>query len=258
MISQIMFYLRNIGLKGLLYAIKGKVMPSEEVYFRLNRQDCKHPFRLRIPSSDPSTYKQIFINQEYDFLVENQPKVIIDAGANIGLASIYFANKYPDAKIIAIEPEQSNFELLKENTAAYPHVVPVQAALWHKNEEINLIDPGLGKWGFMTEVKYPSKKLQGNTCHTVMGLTIDEIMKQYGLNKIGILKIDIEGAEKEVFSNTSSWLERVDVIIIELHERMKAGCNRSFYCGSNGFDNEWYQGENIYLSRRNCIIRCSK
>ena len=64
-----------------------------------------------------------------------------------GFASIYFANKYPGAKIIAIEPEQSNFELLKDNIAPYPNIIPIQAALWHKNEEINLIDPGLGKSG---------------------------------------------------------------------------------------------------------------
>jgi len=249
-------YLRTVGFSGLLYAIKGKVMKST-VFFKLNRQDCTHPFRLRIPSSDVPTYKQVFINQEYNFLVETQPKTIVDAGANIGLASIYFANKYPGAKIIAIEPEQSNFELLKDNIAPYLNIIPVQAALWHKNEEINLIDPGLGKWGFMTEMKDSSENLPGDSFHTVAAMTIDKIMKDYNLEKIDILKIDIEGAEREVFSNTSSWIEKVDSIIIELHERMKAGCNRSFYCGSNGFDNEWTHGENVYLSRKNCLTRRS-
>ena len=66
---------------------------------------------------------------------------------------------------------------------------------------------------------------------------------------IDILKIDIEGAEKEVFSDTSAWIEKVDSIIIELHERMKPGCISSFYAGSRGFNKEWRQGENIYLSR---------
>jgi hypothetical protein len=41
-------------------------------------------------------------------------------------------------------PEQSNFELLKENIAPYPNVIPVQAALWHKNEEINLVTQDWG------------------------------------------------------------------------------------------------------------------
>jgi hypothetical protein len=88
-------------------------------------------------------------------------------------------------------------------------------------------------------------------------MTIDKIMKNYSLSKIDILKVDIEGAEKEVFSDTLSWIEKVDSIIIELHERMKKGCNRTFYYGTNGFDNEWKQGENIYLAKGNCLIRRS-
>jgi FkbM family methyltransferase len=247
---------RALGFSGLRCAIKAKVTHST-VYFQLKRQDCKYPFHLRIPSSDVPTYQQVFINQEYDFLVAAQPKVIVDAGANIGLVSIYFANKYPDAKIIAIEPEQSNFELLKENVSPYHHIIPIQAALWNKNEEINLIDPGFGKWGFMTETKHPPENLPGTTCHTVMAMTIDKLMKDYSLTKIDILKVDIEGAEREVFSDTSSWIEKIDSIIIELHERFKAGCNLSFYCGSNGFDNQWAQGENVYLSRGNYLTRRS-
>jgi len=253
--GSVRMYLSTVGFSGLLCAIKAKVTKST-ILFKLKRLDCAYPFQLRIPSSDVLTYGQVFIDQEYDCVVATQPKTIVDAGANIGLAAIYFANKYPGAKIIAIEPEQSNFKLLKENVAPYPNIIPLQAALWNKNEEINLLDPGLGKWGFMTEMKDSSEKnMPGNICHMVAGMTIDTIMKNYNLEKIDILKIDIEGAEREVFSNTSSWIDKVDSIIIELHERMKAGCNRSFYCGSNGFDNEWEQGENVFLSRRNFLTR---
>jgi len=85
--------------------------------------------------------------------------------------------------------------------------------------------------------------------HSVKALTVNDLLDNYGLERIDILKIDIEGAEKEVFSNSSSWLGKVDAIIIELHEHTKAGASRSFYCGSNGFAREWMQGENVYLSR---------
>lgn len=248
------FNFNTLGFSGFLYAIKAKVTNSTAL-FKADRQDCKYPFQLRIPSSDVPTYKDVFIDQEYDFLVETQPKVIVDAGANIGLTSIYFANKYPGAKIIAIEPEQSNFKILEENIAPYPNIILIQAALWHKNEEINLIDPGLGKWGFMTEMKDSSEDLSGNFCHTVTAMTIDKIMKDYNLERINILKIDIEGAEREVFSDTSSWIGKVDSIIIELHERMKAGCDRSFYSGSKGFDNTWKKGYSVFLSRGNYIAR---
>jgi FkbM family methyltransferase len=250
-------YLKNFGVRGgvrgLLSALRGKGTHSTHLFEWLG-PECRHPIRLRVPSSDVWAFEQVFVNGEYDFSVKEPPKVIVDAGANIGLASILFTNRYPLAKIFAIEPEQSNFELLKANVAPYPNVVPIQAALWHRNEEISLVDPGLGKWGFMTDAKDSSEGL-GDTCHQVEAMTVDKIMADYGLSEINILKIDIEGAEREVFSDTSAWIGKVDAVIIELHEDMKVGCNRSFYCGSTGFDQEWLQGENVYLSRGNYLTR---
>jgi FkbM family methyltransferase len=249
-------YLDTVGLGGLLNAIANKATRSSSL-FEVKRSDCKYPFSLRLLSSDVPTCWQVFINEEYDFQTEIQPEVIVDAGANIGLASIYFANKYPQARIVAIEPELSNFALLKQNVAPYPQITPVQAALWHRNEEIELVDPGLGKWGFMTEEKGSPGAPPANACHAVTAMTVDNVMRAYNLPKIDIFKIDIEGAEREVFSDTSSWIDKVNSMIVELHDRMKAGCTRSFYCGSNGFDTEWQQGENVYLSRRHYLTRCS-
>ena len=60
---------------------------------------------------------------------------------------------------------------------------------------------------------------------------------------------DLSGADLQ-----QTWIDSVDSIIVELHERMKPGCNRSFYVGSNGFDHEWSQGENVYLSRNSFPI----
>lgn len=256
MIRRILYYYSRFGAPGVICAIKKKLGSSNDL-LRIEREEIKAPFFLRLLTSDLPTFDQVFTDNEYDCDTANPPKVIVDAGANIGLAAIYFTNKYPDAKIIALEPEQSNFELLKENVSPYSNVIPVHAALWHKNEEINLIDPGLGKWGFMTETKNAAEGLVGSTRHSVQAMTIDKIIQDFSLEKIDILKIDIEGAEKEVFSDTSSWIERIDSIIVELHERMKAGCNRSFYNGSNGFVDEWKQGENVYLSRGNCLTRRS-
>ncbi len=254
MLRKIRMYLTVGGLPGILAAAKAGATQSV-MKLSLKRRDLKHPIQLRIPSSDVPTYRQVFIDREYAFHAEKTPEVIVDAGANIGLASVYFANKYPDAKIIAIEPEQSNFDLLKENTSPYPNIIPIQAALWNTNGEINLVDPGFGKWGFMTDEKTSSKESPDNLCHSVKALTVDKIIADYGLKRVNILKMDIEGAEKEVFSDTSAWIDSVDSIIVELHERMKPGCNRSFYLGSSGFDHEWDQGENVYLSRDSFPIK---
>lgn len=256
MSAGIKYYYSRFGIDGVISYLKANLSNSN-ILVKVNRQDIEFPFYLRYKTSDISTFDQVFINQEYDFITDLPPRVIVDAGANIGLASIFFTNRFPESKIIAIEPEASNFELLKKNVAPYSNIIPLNAALWDKNEDINLVDPGLGKWGFITEEKDVQEESYGNLCHVVSGMTVDRIMENYGLTKIDILKIDIEGAEREVFKDSSSWIEKVDAIIIELHERMKSGCNRSFYNGSNGFDREWKHGENIYLSRGECLTKRS-
>jgi FkbM family methyltransferase len=250
-------YVSILGLRGLLAVIKAKVS-GRPTTFCVDRLDSRYPFTLRIPSSDVRTYEQIFIRQDYYFEVRRDPQVIIDAGANIGLASIYFANRFPGAKIIAIEPEKGNFDLLKKNSAPYSNIIPIWGALWDKNRNIDLIDPGLGQWGYRTQQGNPAGRNSNKPLYTVRGMTVDSLMQEYGIDRVDIFKIDIEGAEREVFNNAGSWINNVDSVIIELHERIKKGCNRSFYCATNGFDDEWLQGENVYLARNEgCLVRKS-
>jgi tRNA G46 methylase TrmB len=112
MIRVIQSYRRVVGVHGLVSAIKGKITKTPTL-LKIDRPDIKFPFYLRVPSSDVETFEQIFIRQDYNFDVKKSPKTIVDAGANIGLASLYFASKFPNSNIVAIEPEESNFELLK-------------------------------------------------------------------------------------------------------------------------------------------------
>src|SRR5262245_33873931 len=106
MIDTIKYYRRVVGVRGLVFAIKGKVTKTPTL-LKIDRPDIKFPFYLRVPSSDVPTFEQIFIRQDYDFDVKRPPKTIVDAGTNIGLASLYFSNKFPNTNIIAIEPEES-------------------------------------------------------------------------------------------------------------------------------------------------------
>ena len=250
-------YGRVAGVRGLVSAAKGKIA-RRPTLLKMERPGIRFPFFLRLPSTDVPAFEQIFIKQEYDFAVSRAPRIIVDAGANIGLASIYFSNKFPDTKIIAIEPEQSNFELLERNAAPYDNITPVRGALWHENTSVNLVDPALGKWAFRTQARDSDEESFGEIVHEVQGMTVDTVMREHDIDHIDVLKIDIEGAEREVFRDPSSWIEKVDALIVELHERLKLGCNRSFYNGTNGFDDEWVQGENVYLTRSGgCVARRS-
>jgi FkbM family methyltransferase len=247
---------RHLGFRGLVAEIKG-LAAGKTTLLRLRHPDLAFPFVIRVPSSDVRTYEQVFVEREFDFDVGKPPETIVDAGANIGLTSIYLAGRFPRAKIIAIEPEESNLAILRRNIAPYDNIVSLAGALWHRDSMISLVDPGLGKWGFMTRSSDGPGDVPGEVIQEVRGMTVGTIMEEQGLDRIDILKVDIEGAEREVFQNPSGWIGKVGALIVELHERMKPGCNRSFYLGTGGFDNEWIQGENLYLSRNSGCLRRS-
>jgi len=205
------------------------------------------PLRLRLRTSDTSTFKQVFLDQEYAIELPCSPVNIIDAGANIGLTSIFFSARYPEARILAIEPEQSNFALLERNTRPYPNVIPLRAALWKEDTTIDLVDPGLGHWAFQTHDR--GRDGEARPHDAVPGVTVTTLMKDHAMDTMDILKMDIEGSEKEVFEEPGAWVDKVGVLMVELHDRFRPGCSESFYSATKGFGREWVQGGSVILAR---------
>jgi FkbM family methyltransferase len=217
---------------------------------KIVKSGYKFPIYVRNGTTDVLVYKSIIEDVEYDFLVEKEPEVIIDAGANIGLASVFFANKYPNAKIIAIEPEESNFGMLEKNATQYSNIYTVKAALWNSICELDLFG-GYGDWGFRLGMdKKESRMKKQNLTKTV---TIEKIIKDFDIDKIDILKIDIEGSEREVFNSSSAWINKVNSIITELHESIRKGCNKAFYKISKKYNGICRYGEYIYLTKDDYI-----
>lgn len=203
---------------------------------------------IRKKTTDTTVFFQIFISKEYDPPVKLSPKLIIDGGANVGYTSVWLAEKYPAAEIIAIEPESANFEILKKNTEKYKNIKAVKAALWPKNIELGVSDNRSGSWGFsVNETSAASSKE-----NKVAAIKIDELLRMSGQDEISILKLDIEGAEKELFAeNAENWLGKVKVIMIELHDRKKPGCSESFYSATSKYQWDKYErGENITLIKK--------
>jgi FkbM family methyltransferase len=182
------------------------------------------------------------MGKEYYFSFDFTPEIIIDCGANIGLSAIYFKNKYPEVKIVSIEPNQENFESLVRNTIHYQGIDCILAGVW--NESCNLvIKPGIGNMNFM------AKKAEADYVgQTVPAVSIPDIMERYNFDHIDILKIDIEGSEKELFEkNYHEWLSKTRVVIIELHDSLRKGASMAFFRALCHYDFDLYQhGENIY------------
>ena len=97
-------YYNNFGVRGVLAAAAGRVFgcPRE---ITAHPPGILYPVQVRARTTDVDVYGQVLLDYEYSFDLPFSPETIIDVGANIGMASIYFLHRYPKARIIAIEPE---------------------------------------------------------------------------------------------------------------------------------------------------------
>ena len=238
-------YIHRFGIisGSIIYFSKLNIFKNNLIEISLS--ELRYPLKLRANTSDFAVFDQIFLYEDYKFPINFEPKLIIDGGAYGGYSSAFFANRFPKAKIIAIEPEASNFNLLEKNTRNYKNIDLINAGIWNKPTYLNVKDIGLGHWGFMVEEVTDSEEF------SFKAITIDNILKRSGYEEIDILKLDIEGSEKEVFSaDYENWLSKVNVLIIELHDRMKPGCSEAFYSAINQYNFiKKNRGENVILMK---------
>lgn len=207
---------------------------------------------LRPGTTDAKTMMTIFVDNEYDLPYVEDARFIIDGGANVGYSAHWFAKRFPGALILAVEAEQANYELLTMNATANPasNIIPIHAALWNKMETVHIANPDAGAWAFQVQEG-------GSNEGQVQGMTVDHLLDVYGRDKgllrVDILKLNIEGGEKELFeSNTESWLSQVDTIVIELHDWIRQGCSAAVMKATEQiFHIHTRQGANLMLMRMN-------
>jgi FkbM family methyltransferase len=238
-------YYNLFGTAGLFLVARSR-LSGGKTEVAVSVPGILYPVYLRVRTTDIGVCHEILIRRLYDYKLPATPKVIIDAGANIGLTSVFYANAYPGARIIAIEPEESNFRMLIKNTSFYPRIEPVNAALWGENCELDLCDMERGHSAFQTKDR-PASRTANRA--RVRGITLDKLISELGVDFVDLLKIDIEGAEIEVFADAARWIDKVGVIAIELHDWLRPGCDNSVSRASKGFDLRAKNGETTYFSK---------
>ncbi|MFA6058891.1 MAG: FkbM family methyltransferase [Taibaiella sp.] len=194
-------------------------------------KDAKEKIYLRKNSSDIPTFHQVFASREYGLKMINiNPKTIIDGGSNIGLFSVFMKNKFPEAQIIAIEPDKENFAMMQKNLKNYKDVSLVNTGIWNKNALLKVYDKfNQGKWGMVVE-----ETNDANDPSAIRSMSIPDIMSQFNLNTIDLLKLDIETAEKYLFDeHCDLWLKKVKTVIIELHDWIEPGTAQPFFNAIN-------------------------
>lgn len=182
----------------------------------LSSKYSQHPVLARAKSSDLFVFDQIFVDREYRCLDElHDIRTIIDAGANVGYSSAYLLTRYPQAKVIAIEPDGANFALLEQNLAKFgDRVHTVQGALWSEDTTLDFSESfqDVGdEWA-----RQVGTSADGNGA--IPAMSIASLLDKYGWDNVDLLKMDIEGAEETVFSSPDlGWMDRVGAMVIEIH-----------------------------------------
>ena len=198
------------------------------------------------PKLDLGIFHQVFVHDEYEFDMEDDPAVIIDAGANIGCATLYFAHRFPNARIFSIEPNPVTFELLERNVSCLNRVQTIEAALWFEDSEIEIVDESVHHLAVQVQKASHSPEKS-----RVAGITVAHIMALADCTSVDLLKLDIEGAEDDVFERAGEWLGAVKCIVIEFHEQIRPGSEgriRQKISGSWAY-REICRGENVAITR---------
>lgn len=147
---------------------------------------------------------------EYDVHFPPEADVIVDLGSNIGVSILDMRLRYPNAKIYGFEPDPAAFELLKRNVGDDPNVEIKQVAVGASDGTTDFY-AAKDTWASSL---YPTRERQD--CITVAMRSLDSLFDEYSIERVDLLKIDVEGAEDRIFKTFSS-VPRVRWIVGELH-----------------------------------------
>lgn len=170
-----------------------------------------HPITIRRGTTDIDILLDLIAFERYmpegcnDF-----DKAVFDLGANIGATTSHFALAFPQAQIIAVELEHSNFNIALRNTSfAGQKVKLIQGAVWKSDEMVSFAGNKADAFAVSNE---------GAAGIKAKAYTMNSLCEKYSISEIDFVKMDIEGAEKQVIlEGNTEWLKKVKRIIIEIH-----------------------------------------
>lgn len=205
---------------------KGYKIDEEALAYVVSKDRIK--ILLRKGSSDLKVFRQIIINEEFKNVVQLihqhdiKIKNVIDAGANIGLTTLYLKEHFPETEILCIEPDASNQAQLSQHIALnnLTKVELIKGGVWSHNSWLNIDNTFRDGLEWSRRLK-PSETERGN----IPVYSINHMLADKQWDSIDLLKMDIEGAEETIFSESSdlSFLNKTKVITIEVHNMLEVG-----------------------------------
>ena len=164
--------------------------------------------------------REIFTTQVYYLELSNPQPTILDAGAHIGLSTLYFKQLYPQAKIIALEPLAENAYFLEKNIFEnqLTTVQTVHVALAEQTGAMQIHYDSTEEQWFSSASLFVGawNGAQKTATRTVPTLTLSSLLKEQHFD---LIKLDIEGAELAVLNTSRAMLRAADNYLIEVHDR---------------------------------------
>ena len=197
-----------------IYASRGT--PPVSLRLALHLRKLSDPVYVRVANSDFLVLGEIFDRDEYaqvkNWQLPDDPR-IFDLGANIGLASVYFASLWPRANVVAVEPDQDNCRLIGKNCRRLMQEDRLQVvrAFVAANDGVAGIDRNVRAWAFQ-KVQTIDSDHEAIPC-----LSMKNLLSHSGFDRIDLLKCDIEGSESELFRECGAWIGKVKHLIVETH-----------------------------------------
>jgi FkbM family methyltransferase len=171
---------------------------------------------IRKTGSDENTLSEVVLNGVYNEVIQavSEANYVIDLGANIGLATLIFAERYKKCHIVALEPDERNFELLERNVEPLVRegrCRALQRAIWDESTTLSLAVPS-------GDERFDAVRIvPGGEGQQVSTITMGNLLADIAFPRVDILKVDIEGAEVQLFAGDLAWLNRIRAIAIEFH-----------------------------------------
>jgi FkbM family methyltransferase len=150
-------------------------------------------------------------------IAANNTPLVIDAGANIGLGSIFLSRLFPAASFILVEPDQDNVAIAALNVKQHANMSIVQCALWHETTRLYIRTSRDA-----STLKVISERESGAVA--VATTTINELIAGRK-DDLFLVKMDIEGAESNVLSLNCAWLDALPILLIEPHDQWQPNNN---------------------------------
>ena len=222
-----------------LTSAKGKEI---HVALKINERKFRVKFGNRSPTefwSIRSILIEVLIKESYKIELHNPVQTIIDAGANTGIASLYFTSLHPNATVYCYEPSTETFDLLQWNLQQNQvKFFAFRKALY--DEECDAYFDRL-RSSMERSILFSNAVPSDNAGERVQTVTLAGEFDRLGLNRIDLIKFDIEGAEALMLRGLGTKINRVRAFIGEVHdERLSIEVKNIFL--ENGYKVQWRQG----------------